>query len=270
MMGQTAMRSRRAVLVLSAVLAAMVLSSGVALAANITCQVNVYCLGTNKADTLKGTAERDYINGRGSADVLKGLGTGDRLFGKGGADGLFGGDGPDFLVGGVGNDELDGGGGANGYFFGPDWGKDSITDDTPTGNKLYFYENGSGVVTDSLTINLSAGAGPQVKNASATNTIDWEGNVISGLVSGKGSDHITGNLQANVIHDNYASPSDFDNISTGVGNDVINVDDGPGADTVNCGESLIFLPTDNDTVYYDASDTVTNCETRYKDGVLQP
>lgn len=269
-MGQTAMRSGRAVLVLLAVLAALVLSSGVALAATVTCQVNVDCYGTSKADTLKGTAEKDYIYGRGSADILKGLDNGDRLYGQGGGDRLLGGAGLDFLVGGAGNDELKGGAGANDYFFGPNWGKDSITDDTSTGNKLYFYENGSGVVTDSLTINLTAGPGPQVKNATGTNTIDWEGNVISGVISGQGSDHITGNLQANVIYDNYASPADFDSISTGGGNDVINVDDGPSGDTVNCGESLVFLPTDNDTVYYDASDTVTNCETRYKDGVLQP
>jgi Ca2+-binding RTX toxin-like protein len=51
---------------------ALALSSGIALAATITCQVGVDCLGTKNADTLNGTAAEDYIYGRGGADTIFG------------------------------------------------------------------------------------------------------------------------------------------------------------------------------------------------------
>jgi hypothetical protein len=38
-------------------------------------------------------------------------------------------------------------------------------------------------------------------------------------------------------------------------------------DTVNCG-GIIF--PDDDLARYDAGDTVANCETRVRDGVVQP
>jgi Ca2+-binding RTX toxin-like protein len=121
---------------LTAILAALMLSSGVALAATITCQAGVDCVGTRKADDLKGTAGKDHIYGRRGGDILRGLGEFDELHGQYGKDRLFGGPEKDFLIGGPGNDALGGGGGDDWYFFGDNWGKDTITDDANSANSI--------------------------------------------------------------------------------------------------------------------------------------
>src|SRR5919202_1887566 len=120
---------RRLALLLAFIMGALWLSSGIALAATITCQVGVDCLGTKKADTLNGTAAEDYIYGRGGGDILKGFGKPDQLYGQGGGDSLLGGPAADDLTGGSGNDTLSGGTGNDRYSFGGGWGKDTITDD---------------------------------------------------------------------------------------------------------------------------------------------
>lgn len=111
-------------------------------------------------------------------------------------------------------------------------------------------------VTEDLTINLNAGAGAEAKNTSGTNTVDWDGSVISDVSSGSGDDTITGNLIANTIRCN----SGEDNISGLKGDDEIDVRDGLGGDVVNCGEDGPSN-ADNDSVFFDAGDSVVNCET---------
>ena len=59
---------------------------------------------------------------------MNGFGSGEIMYGQRGRDTLSGGSEVDYLIGGAGNDKLQGGGGAELYFFGPGWGKDSITD----------------------------------------------------------------------------------------------------------------------------------------------
>lgn len=71
---------------------ALLLGSGIALAATIT--------GTSGSDALEGTGGSDRISGRGGADTLSGKGGDDRLFGGAGADAIRGGDGDDRMVGG--------------------------------------------------------------------------------------------------------------------------------------------------------------------------
>jgi len=58
---------RRATLLLMAMAAALMLSSGVALAVTITCQATFDCLGTSDPDTLEGSAGNDYMYARGSS-----------------------------------------------------------------------------------------------------------------------------------------------------------------------------------------------------------
>jgi hypothetical protein len=123
---------RRAVLLLTAIVAALLLSSGVASAITKTCEASVECFGTSDPDTLKGTDDgNEFIYGRGGADTIKGFGEEaalDYLYGQGGPDKIFGGSGPDALFGGAGNDELSGGVDFDYYYFGSGWGDDSISD----------------------------------------------------------------------------------------------------------------------------------------------
>ena len=142
-------------------------------------------VGTNQADTLKGTAlndrivskegddrangleGNDFLTGGGGRDVLVGgtgkdrLGGGaggdtlhgnsgdDLLRGRGGFDTLFGGTGNDRVNGGTGNDRLTGGKGADTFFFQKGSGSDVITD----------FEAG----TDLIKIGRGAGRFGQLK-----------------------------------------------------------------------------------------------------------
>lgn len=77
------------------------------------------------------------------------------------------------------------------------WGKDRIVDvampdnDPFTGNELDFGQLEAG--TTRLTIRLSSGPGPEVRNASGTSTVNWDGDVIDIVWGGEGNDLITGN-----------------------------------------------------------------------------
>jgi Ca2+-binding RTX toxin-like protein len=83
--------TRRLALAFAAIGVAVLLATGVALAATIH--------GTAGNDTLKGTSSADSLYGYGGDDSLEGLE---------GADGLLGGSGVDIILGGPGSDEIDG------------------------------------------------------------------------------------------------------------------------------------------------------------------
>jgi Ca2+-binding RTX toxin-like protein len=124
---------RRTILTMATTMALMVLVvGGVALAATITCQVGVQCVGTGKNDLITGTdslasgdtidarAGDDIVNGKDGSDIIRGRsgddelhgdGVGstandrnDSLRGEGGADKLWGDDGDDNFSGGSGPD----------------------------------------------------------------------------------------------------------------------------------------------------------------------
>jgi Ca2+-binding RTX toxin-like protein len=256
---------KRTGLLFAATLLALVVFSGVALAATLTCQAEVECFGTKQADTMNGTDAQDLMYGKGRGDTLNGLGTNDLLFGQGGADKLFGGPGGDYMTGGPGNDALSGEEDSDFYYFGDGWGKDSITDSASSQNIVVFVaQPGSSDVpaTEDLTIKLIPSNGPEVTNASATSTINWEASVVRHVFSGTGDDNITGNSLANVIYGGVGTESSgADTISAGGGDDEIHVNDGVGDDVVDCGETL--FSTDNDTVYFDSGDQIsTNCENK--------
>ncbi len=104
--------TKRLVLLLATMGAAVSLVSGMAFAASFT--------GTDGDDTIRATAEDDAIIGGDGDDTIHGYrgkdamvgGSGlDRLYGGGGIDSANGGSGPDHLNGGSGKDTLAGGGG---------------------------------------------------------------------------------------------------------------------------------------------------------------
>ena len=264
MMTTTQKTMKRTVMLFAATPLALVFFSGVALAVTKSCVAGVECFGTRKADTLNGSDRGDDIFGRGRGDTLNGFVGLDELYGQGGADRLFGGPNTDALTGGPGNDKLSGGEDSDQYYFGDGWGKDSIIDSSASSqNMVVFVEppnatTGTVPATTNVTIKLFSGDGPEVKNASGTSTINWEGNVIGHVVSGAGNDHITGNFSDNFISSNGGA----DTIYASVGDDTIYVDDGSGDDVVDCGEGLIGS-VDNDEVRYDPGDQIADdCETQ--------
>ena len=122
---------RRVALVLTVMVLALVLASGVALA--------VDKVGTNGPDTLRGTNGPDNLLGLGGDDVLFGLGGRDNLLGGTGNDwvlggnerrpgegdkNLLGGSGNDGIIPGTGSDNAEGGDG-NDFFTEPTFREDS-------------------------------------------------------------------------------------------------------------------------------------------------
>lgn len=100
--------TRQLVMVLTAVATAILLASGLAVAATLT--------GTDGSDQIKGTAGVDEIQGKGGDDTLEGMAGNDRVVGGADNDRLYGGDaagtalaGEDVVIGEHGNDEIHGG-----------------------------------------------------------------------------------------------------------------------------------------------------------------
>jgi len=100
---------------------AIVVSSGVALAATIGCDGGL-CFGTDRPDSMFGTdrhdaifarAGGDFVSGRGSADNLNGMDGNDKVWGGWGDDWVKGGRHHDAVSGNLGNDRITGGPGDN-------------------------------------------------------------------------------------------------------------------------------------------------------------
>lgn len=258
---------RRTTLLLIAMAAALALSTGAALAVTKQCRPDAAaCNGTKEDDKLLGSSGVDDIFGLRGDDRLLGNEESDELSGGKGRDRLFGGPNnpvgfADRLDGGPGNDALSGGDGNDIYYYlANSWGKDVITEaaipdtDPGTGNKINLQPS----VTTPVTINLvsDSGPAPEMRNGDGTSTVNWSGNVVDRVESYSGGDDvIDGNPAANDIR----SQNGVSVVSSGGGNDVVNVFDSAPGDTVDCGGVVV---ADNDTVYADPGDTVTRCENR--------
>ncbi|MDQ3863375.1 MAG: hypothetical protein M3317_07735, partial [Actinomycetota bacterium] len=123
------------------------------------------------------------------------------------------------------------------YFFRDGWGKDSITNETLSGSRVWF---GSEIgeeppVAENLIVDLVSGAGPEAKTADGTNTVNWGPNVVDDVSGGGGDDQITGNASANEI----TGQPGADTIFGAEGDDHINVNDGSLSDTAHCGAGEI-------------------------------
>jgi len=110
--------------------------------------------GNNQRNTINGEAGHDQLYGGKGADTLFGGGDSDFLFGENGRDTLYGeeghdildggrgrdtldgGAGHDILIGGRGRDTLTGGEGFDIFEFGPNSGRDVITDFSLTDDKI--------------------------------------------------------------------------------------------------------------------------------------
>jgi Ca2+-binding RTX toxin-like protein len=246
---------RRIVVLLIAMVAALIVASGVAFAVIKDCQPDIECVGTPQTDVLTGTSGSDRIYGLAKGDTLQGLGGGDQLVGGGGSDDLRGGLMPDTTTDDGANDTLSGSGGSDTYIFGNGWGADTVIDkpildeSLTTGNWVLFFITTPGNMD--ITLESDSGARPEVSNGA--NTINWDGNVVDNVKVSLGSsnDTITGNSRANSIITNFGGGNDI--ISSGGGDDSINVRDRAFDDTVDCGDG-------NDKVLFDAGDNVSNCE----------
>jgi Ca2+-binding RTX toxin-like protein len=280
---RTGMR-RRAILLLVAMGAVLVLSSGVALALNtIRCQLpeDYYCYGTSGDDRMLGNDDGQYMAGYGGSDVLRGFEGEDVLHGGEDDDRMFGGEDGDWISPGPGDDAVRGGEGADYYEFvdypeEDGWGHDTLTE-TPTGDDDYlvFYSNGG------LTIDLdSSEERHEVTDTDGTSTVDWPDDVIDATHGSRGDDTIRGNAAANRIlavnfrHDpafDSMSPQGSDEVFAEGGDDEVWVRDyepdhygyfDPDEvskayrDRVDCGAGI-------DEVHYDVDDRVKNCEVKH-------
>lgn len=274
---------RRALFVAVSIAAALVVASGVAWAANLSCpnRTGTLCVGTDSKDTMTGGDRRaDDMRARGGADEMRGRGNADSMLGQPGGDTVLGQDGPDALSGGPGADTVGGGKGKDSLSGGEgpdalsggsaddtytfvinDWGNDTITDATNSDNDPFtgnFAVFGfPKPLTTRLTIDLTSHANsPEVQNGTLSSKVNWSNNAIDGVyVESITDDTINGNASANQLIAKGGEDSD-DTVNAGAGDDWISVSDFAGGDTVDCGEGF-------DTVFFEAGDTLTipaNCE----------
>lgn len=108
---------RRTTILLTVMMLALLVGSGVALAATVRC-TGGECRGTAAADTLIGSEIRDVMYGFNGNDTLNGRGGDDEIYGALHADLLRGGDGLDEIYGGSGNDRLYGEGSSDTIYGG--------------------------------------------------------------------------------------------------------------------------------------------------------
>jgi RTX calcium-binding nonapeptide repeat (4 copies) len=252
-------KMRPIVQILTVAVVLTLVTSGVALAARITCP-NVSgtneCIGTKNNDRLLGSSRADNMSAGKGDDVLRGReGDDNAMRGNAGRDRLYGGPGHDQLGGGTGKDVLEGGGGFDTYFFFENnWGKETIVDtpivdaDINTGHSVRFDG-----VTNDLIIDLNSRAehGVRMRNGTLTNTLDWDNDLIDIVTNdGKGDDIIIGRLVADNIQ---PSAGGTDSINARSGDDFIYTVDGV-KDDIECGDG-------DDTVRKDTEDTASHCET---------
>ena len=196
---------RRTVLLLATTALTLFAAGGIALAATFTCTANP-CDGTTEDDVITGTLNAETINGKGGADQISAQDGNDTINGEDGNDTMHGELGTDWLNGGDGQisssakaDQLDGGGGgtsdpnttADYYFLTTNWGKDTLTDATGTDYILPVPDGGAtAAAMPNLIVNLVSGTGPEVTDGNG-NTVDWNDNVIEGVLTGAGDDVIS-------------------------------------------------------------------------------
>lgn len=135
----------------------LVVGSGVALAATISCDGGV-CEGTDLPDNLSSTgAVRDIMYGFGDRDRLNAGGGDDVLYGNEGNDVLRGGHGGDDMYGGPGNDDFYGEAGAD--YFNGGTGKDRMSGGGGTDELLGGEDDDTIAVQDGVFDKVNCGPG---------------------------------------------------------------------------------------------------------------
>jgi hypothetical protein len=91
------------------------------------------------------------------------------------------------------------------------------------------------------------------ENATKTNTLNWEDDLIDGVIDGGGDDTITGREVADNIQ-TFGGSDDKDTVFARGGDDYVYTLDNDDLDVIDCGDGM------NDQYVKDAGDTQTNCE----------
>jgi len=202
---------RRATQLIVVMAAALLLASGVAIAANVSCKS-----GSTSTKPCKGTPDPDTILGTGGIDFIKSLESNDVVDARAGDDKLYGDEGADALYGKGGNDTIDGGPGNDNY-------------------KTQFTEPKDDPNGPDIDPNPPFGAG--LRGASGNDTINGQA----------GDDDLIGNPGQDIL-DERGSSGDLDRAFGGTENDRVYADDNDVSDEVSCGEGLnnTEINTDND------------------------
>jgi Ca2+-binding RTX toxin-like protein len=211
-----------AMALITGIMVALVLGSGVALAQVISCKTSAVCNGTPHNDTMTGTALSNDMRGLAGEDVLRA---------RGGGDVLNGGRGKDLLDGGSDGDDS--------YTFGNDWGTDKIADASGIDDALSF----SGL-TSPVTVQLFPD--PFFNEAkSGQNKLNFPNTVVIENVSGgTANDVISGNDQDNTLSGGFGD----DRLDGGAGADLLL--GGRGFDEINAntGADSVFAGAEDDTI----------------------
>jgi Ca2+-binding RTX toxin-like protein len=265
---------RRAILLLTVMVSALALASGVAIAQIVSCPTgaNGICVGTDNNDTLNGTAAGDDMRGLKGQDTLNAAADFDQLNGGRGNDTLNGETESDTLSGDLGDDTLKGGAQDDTYLFTDGWGQDRITDDAAMG--MFGERLSFSLLTEPVRMDLiSSTARPEVQSGS--NTLNFGPNVVINEVDGgssndaikgdegkdflngiQGNDIVRGRAGADTVvgmdgKDGLFGGRGIDEFDAGNGADVIHAADNK-AENISCGGG-------NDIVFFDQNvDTFLN------------
>ncbi len=170
---------RRRAIVLVAAMAAMVLvAGGIALAANVITCPGGLCQGTSGDDAMTGTSATDNLYAGAGNDTLRGLGAFDDL------------------RGGPGNDTLDGGGGNDQYnIYDTNWGADRISADSSGAEDWLIFQ----IAAVGVTVDLIPSP-DRDEVFSGTNKINFARTVVIEWVQGgPAGDTIKGNDARNYL-----------------------------------------------------------------------
>jgi len=206
---------RRALLLLSVIVAALVVASGTALAVNKTCPPGSTeqnpCLGTKKTKKASGN---DTLRGTSGPDYIKAL------------------SGNDKITAGAGNDTTDGGGGNDTYYYGNGWGIDTLIDASGTDTLDFAAVQGSNPYPfDTITVDFS--------------TFDPSAN----YASGPNGERI--NISLGTKIEKIRGSSGYDGIYTAIGPNTLQPGPGTGGayleDYGGYADGYISWPVSNDT-----------------------
>ena len=242
---------RKAILLLTVVMVALLVGSGVALAAVISCPTGPggECRGTRKADQITGTSEVDQIYALDGNDSVQGGGGADLIKGNLGADTTGGGPGNDTFYGGAGNDRVSGAEGEDEIHGGP--GDDIDLDGDATIDKIYGEEGNDLELDGDRGNDLLYGGPGDDGGAPTSDNLQHHGLRGEGRENWVYGEDGADTIDAQTAVDLAAAP---EHIFGGNDNDTITAADGV-QDEIDCG-----LGVDTVVSYDTGLDVLVNCE----------
>lgn len=215
-------------------------------------------IGSDGADSLRGTEQADALQGYAGNDTLDGLGGDDTLVGNAGDD---------LLTGGRGNDSLQGGAGRNTFVFNSGDGRDTVSADWRTPQTLRLgpgikpsdvtlsYSEVSYLAVPALKVMFKGNANDQITSDGIYSSIvfddgtSWDSAAITAVIA-KGSsadDYIKGKDDAGDVIDGHEGNDSIvglggnDQLIGGIGRDTLS--GGMGQDTIDggAGDDTIIL-----------------------------